>query len=404
MDKLNRKLTHIEKTLNKMTKEITKIRNGNDAKSKNASRNNGYYNKNSMALTNQQNYNSKKYPPKKNYFQLTDKEKNFKENKKKTFKDTIPIDKKPQKDNFYIYKDTNNFIDNNFLLMENNFGYKSNNVFFDYKAKTKQNIKQNNYNNSCYRNNNSKVANNTSYYKNKNHFKNLSVDEKEIIKEGINSKHNVNYPYSFSHNYNSCVNINEYSNYPQLRKNPQHKNNKYNSTINLKSNIYKLKNNPNSKFNEFENLNRNFINSNKNDNVENTYYKEKYKYLRNILKNRSIEEINSKANFFDKFGINGFKEFFNKKKFSNNDKNNQLNCLLEYKNFIECLNTKNEYYYKKQIENYECLCGKLIHLTKKEDLEKIKEKINLKLQKNHYNNNLLINIQNILNYLDSENN
>ena len=414
MDRLSRKLTHIEKTLNKMKKEIIKINNRNDIKSKSSSRNKRNYNKNNRVLTNQQNYDIKKSTPKKNYFQLTAKEKIFKEDRKKMHKSRIPNDKKLQKDNYYIYKDTNNYIDNNILLMENNFGYKSKNIFFDYKSKAKQNNRTSLFNNSYLRDsNNSKITNNTSYHNKKNYFKNLSVDEKAILKEGININHNENYQknnqsqYSFNNNYNSCVNINEHFNNSQLARNPQHKNNKmYNSTINLKSNIYKLKNinNSKSKFNDFENLKKKIINSNKNDDVENSYYKEKYKYLINILKNRNIEEINNNANLFEKYGISGFKKFWDKRKLTSNDNNDWLNCLLEYKNYIECLNTKNQYYYKKQIENYKCLCRKLIHLTKHEDLENIKDKINYKLQKNQYNSNVLINIQNVLNYLDLENN
>ena len=397
---MNRKLTHIKKTLNKMEKEITKIKNKNDTNIKNESHNIGNYNINNRTLKSQKNYNIKKSPPIKNYFKLPDKE-----------KIKLPIDEKMEKDNYYINKDINNFIDKKCLLMENNFGYKSKNIFFDYKVKTKQNTKTNIFYYDYYKDNNkSKITSNSSYHKNENSFKNLNVDEKEFIKEGINIQHNENYPrnnqshYQLNNNYSSCINIKESFNYSKIRKNHQLKNSKmYNSTINLKSNLYKLKKNQKSKISEYENLNRNFLNSNKNYNIKNYCYKEKYQLLINILKNRSIEEINSKANLFEKFGIDGFNEFFNKNKLSNNDNKVRLNCLLKYKNFIECLNTKNEYYYKNQIENYKRLCGKLIHLTNKEDLENIKEKINCKLQKNQYNSNLLINIQNILNYLDLEN-
>ena len=101
----------------------------------------------------------------------------------------------------------------------------------------------------------------------------------------------------------------------------------------------------------------------------------KYSQISDILKDKSIEELNNKAILFDKYGYNEFEKYLNYNKTISNSSipNNYkiLDYLLDYKKYIDLLKLKDEYNYMNKINSYKILCNKLINITDTFNLEKI---------------------------------
>jgi len=513
MEKINKKITYIEKTLNKMRKEISSIKNTTyNKKATNSYNNRNYFiNKNYSMNTIKGNLlnNKKQYTPK-NYFKLTEKEKKYYENKnKKEYKSQNSsvqnkkglniynniIDWSTEKNNNEITNTDNDKIKNNieqktktiynnndndndndndnnndmnkckkFNRMsilneeiskninnnsfENNFGYESHNLFFDYnyngenegrnrvfsnimrknKSENKDK-KSNNFTNEQQNliNKSNKILTKKIYNKlynlkydniknenNKiwNEFNNLINDDKNYDTENKEDISNTNTNNNIEvsklkpnkrqiQDYNSIINKNIGNEYYILNgNNKKYKKNKVNK-FNLNNkyrNFFVDENYKNNKdFNYKNNINHNhnnklFYKYENNENIDDIYLE-----IMNILDGNPIDEINDKANLFDKYGSNGFEKYLNNQQ--NTTTSNTYNIyenLLNYKKYISSLKIKNKYEYIKQINSYKNLCNKLLNITDSHSIQKIAENINYKLKRNQYNKNVLEKVKNIL--------
>ena len=331
--------------------------------------------------------------------------------------------------------------DINESIFENNFGFKSHNIFFNYNLNGENKRVNSVFSNFARKNKNEKR---------KNNYKNLSVEEHFNRTNKINKKTNAKL-YHFkqedieqSKNNTNIYNINNKNNdndnnYMQNSEDISFlkSSNSYIEPIKLKknekkildSNSIKNKNlgnnyfilngnnqtfNKNNENNNYELYNKyNNLIFDKNNNKENHNYnqeeniEERYSEILNILGDYQTEEINNKAILFDKYGSMGFEQYLNNQKIINNssivDSNDIYGYLLRYKNFIESLRTKNEYNYLKQINSYKNLCNKLLSEADSTKIQKLAKKINYKLEKNQHNKRVLEKIKNILVKLKSNN-
>ena len=323
MERLNKKISHIEKALNKMSKEISSIKdltkNTNSANSFNNSINLCKKNSSMNFLKNNQRQIKSK-----NYFKLSDKEKKNYENRKNKsphsyhikknnelninndmmnyikkadtinkndgiiFNTDINIDNENDKNNSYNYKNkginqskefskislinelmNENNKDNNDSSFENNFGLESQNIFFNY--------------NKC-----SKNKGVFNYGKQKN------INNKKKKNKSENKKSTFN---NFSEEQISQINSMNYSM------------NKKSIILNKKSNnlnFNDFKNIPNRKYYDFNDL----INENCNNYIENSknnfYIKKKSNKIKKYNSN-SIFKLNKNIPK-DFFGINSLLE------------------------------------------------------------------------------------------------
>jgi hypothetical protein len=501
MERLNKKISHIEKALNKMSKEISSIKDltKNTNSSNNINNSVNLYKKNSSMTflkNNQKQINSK------NYFKLTDKEKRIYENRKNKSPHSYHIKKKTQinndmmnyikkaetlnqndgiicntdinnindeneKYNSYNYKNKginqskefsrisfinelmneNNKNNNENSSIENNFGFESQNIFFNYNKSSKNKgvfnyRKQKNINNKIKKNkseNKKNTFNNFSEEQiNQINSMNYSMNKKNRILNKKSNNLNINdfkkmqnrKYYDFNDLINeNCKNYieNSKNNFYIKKKGNKIKKNNSNSIFKLNKNISKdffginslLENNENennnecilnnnkysSTFDEIENDLNNLKNRNKN-NEDNENIKEKYLEIEYILEDTSIEDINNKALLFDEFGSNGFQKFKNlidSEETIFNSENNIYKYLQNYKDYISFLKTNKEYNYFKKMNSYKILCDKLLAITEGNNLEKISKKINNKLKKNENNKMILEKIKNILFELNNKN-
>ena len=317
MERLNKKISHIEKALNKMSKEISSIKN----LTKNTNSANSFNNSINLCKKNySMNFlkNNQRQIKSKNYFKLSDKEKKNYENRKNKsphsyhikknnklninndmmnyikkaetinkndgiiFNTDINIDNENDKNNSYNYKNkginqskefskislinelmNENNKDNNDSSFENNFGLESQNIFFNYNKCLKN---KGVFNYGKQKNTNNKIKKNKSENK-KNTFNNFSEEQ-------ISQINSMNY----SMNKKSLI-LNKKSN-------------------NLNFNDYK--NIPNRKYYDFNDL----INENCNNYIENSknnfYIKKKSNKIKKYNSN-SIFKLNKniKKDFFD---------------------------------------------------------------------------------------------------------
>ena len=501
MERLNKKISHIEKALNKMSKEISSIKDltKNTNSSNNINNSVNLYKKNSSMTflkNNQKQINSK------NYFKLTDKEKRIYENRKNKSPHSYHIKKKTQinndmmnyikkaetlnqndgiicntdinnindeneKYNSYNYKNKginqskefsrisfinelmneNNKNNNENSSIENNFGFESQNIFFNYNKSSKNKgvfnyRKQKNINNKIKKNkseNKKNTFNNFSEEQiNQINSMNYSMNKKNRILNKKSNNLNINdfkkmqnrKYYDFNDLINeNCNNYieNSKNNFYIKKKGNKIKKNNSNSIFKLNKNISKdffginslLENNENennnecilnnnkysSTFDEIENDLNNLKNRNKN-NEDNENIKEKYLEIEYILGDANIEDINNKALLFDEFGSNGFQKFKNlidSQETIFNSENNIYNYLQNYKEYISFLKANKKYNYFKKLNSYKILCDKLLAITEGNNLEKISKKINNKLRKNENNKMILEKIKNILFELNNKN-
>ena len=483
MEKISKKISYIEKTINKMQKEITTIKKTYNTNATNSFNNSSNYIHNSAKMCKNKLLRSKKPYSQKNYFQLSEKEKKYYGNKNRLENPhSFNIKKKQLNLNNHISDysfDTNNNVNNeneknqenfgqntkirnddkrfdrmsilreemnekkdiNESIFENNFGFKSHNIFFNYNLNGENKRVNSVFSNFARKNKNEKR---------KNNYKNLSVEEHFNRTNKINKKTNAKL-YHFkqedieqSKNNTNIYNINNKNNdndnnYMQNSEDISFlkSSNSYIEPIKLKknekkildSNSIKNKNlgnnyfilngnnqtfNKNNENNNYELYNKyNNLIFDKNNNKENHNYnqeeniEERYSEILNILGDYQTEEINNKAILFDKYGSMGFEQYLNNQKIINNssivDSNDIYGYLLRYKNFIESLRTKNEYNYLKQINSYKNLCNKLLSEADSTKIQKLAKKINYKLEKNQHNKRVLEKIKNILVKLKSNN-
>ena len=465
MEKINKKLFYIEKTLNKMKKEISTIKsltnNTNTTNTLNNSIN--YINKNCSMYINKDNYSkNKKINTFKNYFKLTKKEKKYYENKEK-IKSAHSLNIKSKKTNinnhmidyssinnnediFFIGNDKNennkknkkrnskelynnkkfnrmsilneeiNENQKNDSSFENNFDFESHNIFFNYNC---------NGRNKCNSSVFSNVKKNT-HINRKNNFNNFNMDCYKRMNGSLNSKkYNDNYDIQKIKN-KTCYDINNIinDNKDENNKLRMYKNKKKtkncNSLINKNiGNEYHCFNEDeksvlNNDYNLFHKYHNYIFEENEENNDIQNYEKsennekldEKYSEILNILGGKSIEEINNKAILFDKYGNNGFKNYLNNNNIRYNSSMKNSNVffenLLNYKKYI-IKTSKTNIGCKKKINSYKILCKNLLNLGNGNNIQKIQEKINYKLKKNQHNKKLLEKIQNILYELNNNN-
>jgi hypothetical protein len=341
----------------------------------------------------------------------------------------------------------NNKNNNENSSIENNFGFESQNIFFNYNKSSKNKgvfnyRKQKNINNKIKKNkseNKKNTFNNFSEEQiNQINSMNYSMNKKNRILNKKSNNLNINdfkkmqnrKYYDFNDLINeNCNNYieNSKNNFYIKKKGNKIKKNNSNSIFKLNKNISKdffginslLENNENennnecilnnnkysSTFDEIENDLNNLKNRNKN-NEDNENIKEKYLEIEYILGDANIEDINNKALLFDEFGSNGFQKFKNlidSEETIFNSENNIYKYLQNYKDYISFLKTNKEYNYFKKVNSYKILCDKLMAITEGNNLEKISKKINNKLKKNENNKMILEKIKNILFELNNKN-
>ena len=143
-------------------------------------------------------------------------------------------------------------------------------------------------------------------------------------------------------------------------------------------------------------MNNNFItnNSEQDDNED------KYDEIMDILNGESIEDIQNKAELFDKYGMKNFKKFVNNscKDIYDETLNNKnlFENLVNYRKYVNSLKFKKEYGYLKQNDSNQNVYNKLISVTSDTDIHNIISKINLKIQENKDNKQFLQKVKNIL--------
>ena len=353
MEKINKKLTNIEKTLNKMKKEISTIKTITcNTKAATNSCNNSINlikkndTKNILQVNSQKN--KKQIQLTKNYFQLTNKEKKYYENKNRlqnphSFNlkkkkpdiyshivdystesnyninsDNTKLEKEKIKENvekktktIYSNHGLNKYKKFNRILMlneeinenkknddnsfENNFEFESHNIFFDYKS---------NGNNKC----RNRVFSNImkkNKSENKNFFNNFTVDQQSRSTKALSRK---NYTKLYNSKYDNITNnrhnIIDYDFNDLINSNNQNINsenkNKLKSNINISYDYNSLinKNIGNKYYIINENNKSNYINNKNNKNNNNLKYK--YKYQEFFSNETNESNIDSKSNYEQK--------------------------------------------------------------------------------------------------------
>ena len=226
MEKITKKISYIEKTINKMKKEINTIKNTYNSNATNSFINNSNYINRSTKISKNKQLKNQKLNFKKNYFQLSEKEKKYYEDKKR-MQNPHSFNIKKKKLNIYNHiidysidtynndlnneneknseipkneRIQNNNNDKRFSRMailqkemndnkdlndiENNFGFESHNIYFNYNLNG-QNKRGNGVLSNFTKKNMSENR--------KNNYKNLSVEEhlnksNKILAKKIKSK------------------------------------------------------------------------------------------------------------------------------------------------------------------------------------------------------------------------
>ena len=226
MEKITKKISYIEKTINKMKKEINTIKNTYNSNATNSFNNNSNYINRSTKINKNKLLKNQKLNFQKNYFQLSEKEKKYYEDKKR-MQNPHSFNIKKKKLNIYNHiidysidtynndfnneneknseilkneKIQNNNNDKRFNRMailqkemnenkdlndiENNFGFESHNIYFNYNLNG-QNKRGNGVSSNFTKKNRSENR--------KNNYKNLSVEEhlnksNKILTKKIKSK------------------------------------------------------------------------------------------------------------------------------------------------------------------------------------------------------------------------
>ena len=440
MEKINKKLFHIEKTLDKMKKEISSIKsityNTNATNSFNNS--NNFTNKNFSLNFKKDNYQkNRNINILKNYFKLTEKEKQYYENKKR-MQSPLSFHMKGKKYNLnnlkYDYSSINNSIDDTLLIendknktkykqnikstynnkrfnriailnenkndssFENNFDFESHNIFFNYNS---------NGQNKCNRRVFSNIMKKNSNENRNKYLNNYSMDCRKRMNGSLDSKiYNINYDETKGINNKICYGIknivNDKNKVSKLKLNKKNNNSIFNKDI---DDEYYISNN-NSKKKTFEENGENINLYNYKKYENNKKLGEKYSEILNILDGKSLEEIKNKSILFDKYGLNGFKNFLDNNNIKYNSSQKNFNSffkyLVNYKKYIKTLKANKEYMNK--IYSYKILCDNLLKIGNRINLQKIEEKINNKLKKNQHNKKVLEKIKNILFELNNNHN
>ena len=431
MEKINQKISFLEKTLIEMQRDITTIKNStyntNATNSLNAS--NNFVNKNNQLKTNRETIHKPKnlFKLSKNYFQLTEKEKYF-PNEKKLKKNThsfnlnkkglniynnifVNSDKRSNnnKDNEYetIKKNIyNKFIDNNiYKSSKNNLNNKNKNRKSFYNNNTNSNKTSNN----IFRNNiiatsidNLKLFNKSNYKKIAKTCKNSNSSLFQIKKT---SNKNRNYFDFEKINLRNLINNEDIpfknKNLYKINKYFPQEEYKYNYSNNDNSNQLSIEEKNDIKINKFLTFNK----KNKSQKKLTTFHKnffqnEKnikiYSQILNILGDESINNLISRSSLFDKYGTRGFNKYITNNGFhlSKNNLDNTAKYLNEYKQYLMSLDKENEL--NEQIKIYKSICNKLIKMTNINNYEQLIEDIDYELKKNSKNKNILEKAKNIL--------
>ena len=425
MEKINKKISLLEKTLMEMQKEITTIKNStyntNATNSLNVS--NNFANKNNMSIKiNREILHKPKHLFKisKNYFQLTEKEKYFPK-EKKLIKNTHSFNLNKKGLNIYnnIFVNSDNSINNNrdkeYETIKQNTSTKNiddNNKINNKSSKNNKNqYKANNNKQSTnlFRNNintngigNLKLFNKSASKKliktcknskssifqiNKNNKKN----QKDIDFEKMNKNYLVN---------NEDIHYQNKIHFPMKNYFPQEEY-KYNYSNNVNSEQTSTEERNNIKLNEYLSFNQKNKSHKKQSYLhKNIFQKEKnikiYSQILNIIGDESINNLISKSSLFDKYGTKGFNKYINNNGFHllKNNFDDTANYLNEFKKYIISLDKEDEL--DKQIKIYKLMCNKLIKMTNINDYEQLIEDIDYKLKKNSKNKNILEKVRKFL--------
>ena len=461
MESINKKISKLENALTEMKREITTIKNStyntNATNSLNVSHNN--HNKNNFTLkTNRENFHKAKNILKlsKNYFQLADKEKYF-PNEKKLVKNThsFNLSKKGLNiyNNIFLNSDNKSKIDDKYKTIEkeqinefidcnnhnrikydlilgedkkindciknnddiinksfkDNFRNKNQDLFFNYKINNQKIFKRYFSNNisinksgkmNSFNKKSSKKLNKLE--KNPNsllfHIKKKKNRKDKSFEDLINNKgieNNKDISDSFENkNIKENRKITKIKYYIPQEEYKYNYSNKYNSKSSYKSSL-----DENADYSNYLQFKRN-DNNTKNNKMEKSQ-KEKiikeYSQILNILGDKSINNMISKSNLFDKYGSRGFDHFIinNGYTVSKNNLDNIFKYLTEYKNYISSIGKKDEL--GEEIQTYNLLCNKLIKMADINDINELIEDVNFKIRKNSNNKNMLEKVKNILN-------
>jgi len=425
MEKINKKISLLEKTLMEMQKEITTIKNStyntNATNSLNVS--NNFANKNNMSIKiNREILHKPKnlFKISKNYFQLTEKEKYFPK-EKKLIKNTHSFNLNKKGLNIYnnIFVNSDNSINNNrdkeYETIKQNTSTKNiddNNKINNKSSKNNKNqYKANNNKQSTnlFRNNintngigNLKLFNKSASKKliktcknskssifqiNKNNKKN----QKDIDFEKMNNNNLIN---------NEDIHYQNKIHFPLKNYFPQEEY-KYNYSNNVNSEQTSTEERNNIKLNEYLSFNQKNKSYKKQSYLhKNIFQKEKnikiYSQILNIIGDESINNLISKSSLFDKYGTKGFNKYINNNGFHllKNNFDDTANYLNEFKKYIISLDKEDEL--DKQIKIYKLMCNKLIKMTNINDYEQLIEDIDYKLKKNSKNKNILEKVRKFL--------
>ena len=425
MEKINKKISLLEKTLMEMQKEITTIKNStyntNATNSLNVS--NNFANKNNMSIKiNREILHKPKnlFKISKNYFQLTEKEKYFPK-EKKLIKNTHSFNLNKKGLNIYnnIFVNSDNSINNNrdkeYETIKQNTSTKNiddNNKINNKSSKNNKNqYKANNNKQSTnlFRNNintngigNLKLFNKSASKKliktcknskssifqiNKNNKKN----QKDIDFEKMNNNNLIN---------NEDIHYQNKIHFPLKNYFPQEEY-KYNYSNNVNSEQTSTEERNNIKLNEYLSFNQKNKSHKKQSYLhKNIFQKEKnikiYSQILNIIGDESINNLISKSSLFDKYGTKGFNKYINNNGFHllKNNFDDTANYLNEFKKYIISLDKEDEL--DKQIKIYKLMCNKLIKMTNINDYEQLIEDIDYKLKKNSKNKNILEKVRKFL--------
>ena len=425
MEKINKKISLLEKTLMEMQKEITTIKNStyntNATNSLNVS--NNFANKNNMSIKiNREILHKPKHLFKisKNYFQLTEKEKYFPK-EKKLIKNTHSFNLNKKGLNIYnnIFVNSDNSINNNrdkeYETIKQNTSTKNiddNNKINNKSSKNNKNqYKANNNKQSTnlFRNNintngigNLKLFNKSASKKliktcknskssifqiNKNNKKN----QKDIDFEKMNNNNLIN---NEDIHYQNKIHLPLKNYFPQEEY-------KYNYSNNVNSEQTSTEERNNIKLNEYLSFNQKNKSHKKQSYLhKNIFQKEKnikiYSQILNIIGDESINNLISKSSLFDKYGTKGFNKYINNNGFHllKNNFDDTANYLNEFKKYIISLDKEDEL--DKQIKIYKLMCNKLIKMTNINDYEQLIEDIDYKLKKNSKNKNILEKVRKFL--------
>ena len=338
MDSISKKICHIEKTLDKMKKEISTIKsityNTNATSSFNNSINIINKKNSSINLNRNHSQQNKRFYNLKNYFQLTEKEKQYYENKKRM-----------QSAHSFNIKRKNININNNI----NDYSTYINNNNEINNIQNVNNIQNANNNNNIYEEKKKALFN--SHYNNIGINKNKKFSRMSILNEEINENKNDN---SFENNF-EYESHNIFFNY-----NSNGHNKCYNRVF---SNIMKNNNDENRKNNCINfsvdrpnyggrNIKQKVFSFNKNSNNIYNYKKNKlYSDFENLVNNNNYQENNGKPNPKKFSNSNNYRNNISNKLKLNKKRNNNYNSIINKKrgseyyliNRYEKNNNKNNY-------------------------------------------------------------